>query len=284
MARFANIIVDISHEKLDKTFQYIIPERMQGKLQLGMQVYVPFGNRQMKGYVVEMTDIPEFDVSKLKEIIGIISDSVAIESQLIALAGWMKRNYGATMNHALKTVIPIKKKANAIEHKTVRLKLSEVEAKNQLAEFERKHSTARARLLEALLAQAELDWSVITQKLNVSSAVIKALQELGIVEICSEKQYRNPVSHLNSKGYHMTLNQEQQAVVDAIEADVEQGIFRTYLVKGVTGSGKTEVYMEMIAKAVERGKAAIVLIPEIALTYQTVMRFYNRFGDRVSIM
>ena len=151
MAEYANIIVDIFNEKLDKTFQYRIPEAMKEKLKLGMQVLVPFGTRSIKGYVVELTDEPEFEVSKIKNITGVVTDSVPIESQLIALAGWMKKNYGATMNHALKTVIPIKKKSNAVEHKSVRLKLGNIEAKNQLAEFERKHQTARARLLEALM-------------------------------------------------------------------------------------------------------------------------------------
>ena len=135
MAQYANIIVDISHEKLDKTFQYRIPERMRERLVLGMQVYIPFGNRKVKGYVVELTDEAEYDVTKLKDIIGIVTDSIPIESQLIALAGCMRNNYGATMNQALKTVIPIKKKMAAIEHKTVRLLLGNIEAKNQLAEF-----------------------------------------------------------------------------------------------------------------------------------------------------
>ena len=284
MAEYANIIVDIFNEKLDKTFQYRIPEVMKEKLKLGMQVLVPFGTRSIKGYVVELTDEPEFEVSKIKNITGIVTDSVPIESQLIALAGWMKKNYGATMNHALKTVIPIKKKSNAVEHKSVRLKLGNIEAKNQLAEFERKHQTARARLLEALIESPQMDQSIITQKLNVSGTVIRALETMGIVEIQSERSYRNPVSHLDSKGYHLTLNEEQQAVVDAVISNQKQGIPKTYLVKGVTGSGKTEVYMELIDHILEQGKQAIVLIPEIALTFQTVMRFYNRFGDRVSIM
>ena len=101
MAQYANIIVDISHEKLDKTFQYRVPERMRERLALGMQVYIPFGARKVKGYVVELTDEPEYEVTKLKDIIGIVTDSVPIESQLIALAGWMRRDYGATMNQAL---------------------------------------------------------------------------------------------------------------------------------------------------------------------------------------
>lgn len=284
MAEYANIIVDISHEKLDKTFQYRIPEKLQGKLSLGMQVYIPFGNRKIKGYVVELTDEVEFEVAKIKDIIGIVTDSVPIESQLIALAGWMKKNYGATMNQALKTVIPIKKKGSAMEHKTVHLKLTGTEAKSQLAEFERKHQTARARLLAALIENPQMDWGMITQKLNVSGTVIQAMETMGILEILRERSYRNPVSHLDSKGYHLVLNEEQQAVVDAIETNLDHEIPRTYLVKGVTGSGKTEVYMELIAHILEKGKQAIVLIPEIALTFQTVMRFYNRFGNRVSIM
>ena len=284
MAQYANIIVDISHEKLDKTFQYKVPERMRERLSLGMQVYIPFGNRKVKGYVVELTDEVEYDVTKLKDIIGIVTDSIPIESQLIALAGWMRKNYGATMNQALKTVIPIKKKMTAVEHKTVRLLLGSIEAKNQLAEFERKHNVARAKLLKALMEQGELDWEIITGKLNVSRTVITALEELGIVAVDAEQSYRNPIDQLDSKGYHLTLNDAQQAVVDVVTGNLDRDVQKTYLLKGVTGSGKTEVYMELIAHVLSRGKQAIVLIPEIALTYQTVMRFYNRFGDKVSIM
>ena len=284
MARYANIIVDISHEKLDKTFQYRIPERMKAKLSLGMQVYVPFGARKLKGYVVELTDIAEYDETKLKDIIGIVTDSIQIESQLIALAGWMRKNYGGTMNQALKTVIPIKKKMAVVEHKTVRLLLNQCEAKNQLAEYERKHSTARARLLQELMTRQELEWELITKKLNVSAATIRGMEEQGVIVIDTQEAYRNPVNHLYNKGYHLTLNKAQQAVVDTVIGNLKQDMQKTYLLKGVTGSGKTEVYMELIAHVLESGKQAIVLIPEIALTYQTVMRFYNRFGDKVSIM
>lgn len=284
MAEFANIIVDISNEKLDKTFVYRIPPALAPEISVGVRVRIPFGNRKITGYVVELGDETEYDPSRIREIAGIVAGSVPIESQLIALAGWMRRNYGGTMNQALKTVIPVKEKKRAVEKKTVCLALSETAAKSQLAEYTRKHHTARARLLEALLAQRELEWEVITGKLNVGGSVITAMEETGIVKVVRATRFRNPVGHMEKKGYRLRLNEGQQSVVDAVIADYDAGGRRPWLLKGVTGSGKTEVYMELIAQIIARGKQAIVLIPEIALTYQTVMRFYNRFGDRVSIL
>lgn len=284
MAEYAKVIVDISQEKLDKTFEYRIPPYLTQRIAVGMQVYIPFGSRRITGYVVELSDEAEYDEDKLKNIAGIVTDSVPIESHLIALAGWMREHYGGTMNQALKMVLPIKEKKKAVEHKRVRLALHPVEAKNQLGAYERRHSTARAKLLRALLEEEELDWDLVTHKLGVSGSVIRAMEESGVVKVIRETQYRNPVSHLTSRGYGLTLNDEQQEAVDAVWSDYEKGIRSTYLIKGVTGSGKTEVYMELIAKMQKAGRQAIVLIPEIALTYQTVLRFYNRFGDRVSIL
>lgn len=284
MAKYANVIVDISHEKLDKTFQYLIPMELQEEVCAGVMVEIPFGARSITGYVVEVTDEAEFDVGRMKPIGAIRKGSVPIESQLIALAAWMRQNYGGTMNQALKTVIPIKQKTKAIERKTLRLLLSKEEAIHRLALFESKHFTAKAKLLRELIQEQELDYSIVTQKLHVSASTIKALEKDKTLTIDVSTEYRNPVNHLESKGYHLTLNEKQQAVVNRVTENMDAGIPKTYLLKGVTGSGKTEVYMELIAHTIAMGRQAIVLIPEIALTYQTVMRFYNRFGNRVSIM
>lgn len=284
MARYANVIVDISHEKLDKTFQYGIPDDIASEIQVGVQVDIPFGSRTISGYVVEITDIPEYDVSKIKPLIGVKAGSVAMESRLIRLACWIKKNYGSTMNQALKTVIPIKKKTKEIRKRTIHLIADDREARDKLALYEAKHQTARARLLRELITEREIDYSVVTAKLNVSPTVIKALCNQNIVTVTDEKSYRNPVKHLEKRGYDIVLNQNQQMLVDEITGDLDKGEHHTYLLKGVTGSGKTEVYMELIAHTIGQGRQTIVLIPEIALTYQTVMRFYNRFGDRVSIM
>ena len=284
MYKYANIIVDISHEKLDKTFQYLVPEELQAQVEVGVLVDIPFGNRSITGYVVELTNEAEFEESRLKPIIGVKQGSVPIESQLIELAGWMRDNYGGTMNQALKTVIPIKQKTKAIERKRLKLLIDREEAIHTLALYEAKHATAKAKLLRALMEDMILDQSLVTQKLHVSTNTIKSLEKDKVIEIEITKEYRNPVNHLESKGYHLTLNEKQQEIVDKITQDMEAGEPKTYLLKGVTGSGKTEVYMELIAETIAKGKQAIVLIPEIALTFQTVMRFYNRFGDRVSIM
>lgn len=117
--RFANIIVDISHEKVDRPFQYRVPEALSGIPEPGMRVRIPFGsgNNLRTGYIIEMTDEPEFDVTRLKEIHSIIEEGVQVEGRLIRLAFWMKEHYGSTMINALKTVLPVKQKLKQQEKK-----------------------------------------------------------------------------------------------------------------------------------------------------------------------
>lgn len=284
MAVYANVIVDISLEKLDKTFAYLVPEELTGQVREGVQVEIPFGKRTLTGYVLGLTEEPEFDVEKIRPIIGVAKGGVEVEAQLIALAAWMRKNYGSTMNQALKTVLPVRRKTQNIERRTLRLNLDDEKARAQLALFESKHNTAKARLLRELIAQKSLDYSIATQKLHVPAATVRKLKEQEILAEESHTAYRDPVGHLKREEYRLTLTPQQQAVVDAVVNDRKKGEFLTYLLKGVTGSGKTEVYMELIAQTINEGKQAIVLIPEIALTYQTVMRFRNRFGGRVSIL
>ena len=283
---FADVIVDIQHEKLDKIFQYRIPERLKDELHPGMEVIIPFGkgNRQIKGYVTSLSETCNYDLSKVKEITDISRNSVAIEARLIALAAWMKEQYGGTMIQALKTVLPIKQKENAKVKKHLRLLLTEEESQEKLAFYQKKNQKARARLLEALKEAPILDYELVTKKLNVTLPVIRALEEQGVLKIESEQVYRNPVKQAKKSQQEIIYTEEQQYVIQGFRKDYLCGTRRTYLLHGVTGSGKTEVYMEMIRTVVGQGRQAIVLIPEIALTYQTVMRFYRCFGDRVSIM
>lgn len=283
---FADIIIDIKHEKLDKIFQYRIPDRLENELKTGMEVIVPFGkgNRPVKGYVTGITDSCSYDLSKVKEITDISRGSVEIEAKLIALAAWMKENYGGTMIQALKTVLPIKQKENARVKKYLRLLLEKDAGKEKLDFYLEKNQKARARLMAALLDQPVLEYDLAVKKLHITLPVIRALEEQGVLALESEQVYRNPVRGGSREAPEIVFTPEQQAAVSRFEQDYRAGKRETYLLYGVTGSGKTEVYMEMIRQVVKLGKQAIVLIPEIALTYQTVMRFYRYFGQRVSIM
>ena len=282
---YADIIVDITHEKLDRVFQYRIPSRLEGELSVGMEVLVPFGrgNRETRGYIVGLSDTCHYEESKVKELISISQSGMAIEGKLVALAAWMKEQYGGTMIQALKTVLPIKQKENAKVKKRVRLLLNEEEGRKKLEYFLEKNQRARARLLAALLDEPVLDYELVSHKLNITLTVIRALEEQKIVVLESEQVYRNPVKGVKKEN-GITFTEEQKYAIDRFWDDYGQGRRGTYLIHGVTGSGKTEVYIEMIRRVAARGRQAIVLIPEIALTYQTVIRFYRNFGDRVSIM
>lgn len=286
MVKYANVIIDISHEKVDRTFQYRIPEDLAGQVTAGCRVFIPFGmgNSRRTGYVVEVTETPEFDVSKIKDISGVVTGSVTAESQLIELAWWMKERYGSTMNQALKTVLPVKQKIKAETAKTIRCLLEKEELKKALAEAERKHYKARVRLFQAFSENPVIPYDAAVSRLNLTMAALKPLEEKGMLALESKNIYRNPVQNLESDKQKAVLNKEQQKIADDFIQDYQAGIRQTYLLHGITGSGKTEVYMALIDQVLEAGKQVILLIPEIALTYQTVMRFYKRFGNQVSII
>lgn len=283
---YADIIVDITHEKLDKIFQYRIPKEMEGRLQTGMEVLIPFGraNRETKGYVIGFSEKCNYDPEKIKEITQISQNHIEIEAKLVALAAWMKEHYGGTMIQALKTVLPIKQQEKQKEQRSIRLLLDRREAKERLSYFLSKNQTARARVVAALLDRPILPYEYVTRQLKVTAAVLRAMEEQRILQIEAEVVYRNPVTAKRTKQQSFCYTEAQQAAIHTFCEEYRRGKRGTYLVYGVTGSGKTEVYMEMIEHVIAEGKQAIVLIPEIALTYQTVMRFYQRFGDRVSII
>lgn len=280
---YANVIVDITHEQLDRVFQYLIPSSMH--VEVGNQVLVPFGrgNRRIKGYVIECTNQAEWNPEKIKEILEVFPSQMAVETQFIQLAAWMKHKYGSTMIQALKTVLPVQKTIKSVEKKYYVLKEKKA-AQAALEEAKRKKWKARVRLLEALLESQILPADFAAQRLNVTSVVVKPLEQKGIVEITTETTYRDPLHSISLEQKKIPLNPEQNTIVNAICESFEQGDRKPSYIHGITGSGKTEVYMEIIAYMLEKKRQVIVLIPEIALTYQTVMRFYRRFGNQISIM
>lgn len=283
---YADIIVDISHEQLDRTFQYAVPEEMEQDIDVGVLVNVPFGrgNRTITGYVIELSNEPKLDIDKIKYIDSIVPDKVKAVSRMIKLAAWLKHNYGSTMNQALKTVIPVKEKVKQKEKKSVRLVIDRHEAQSYIELFVKKNAKARLRLLQALMQEQVIDCAIVKEKLNITMQTVNTLVKLGIADIEVENIYRNPIKDTDDSEKRLTLNPEQKHVVDTFIKDYDNGNRHTYLIHGVTGSGKTLCYLDMIEHVVSHRKQVIMLIPEIALTFQTVQRFYRRFGDRVSII
>lgn len=284
--KYADVIIDISHEKVDRIFQYKIPEALRETVLVGTSVMVPFGrgNRLTAGYVVEITDQAEFDEEKMKEIYSLSKQKVSPSEDALKLAAFLKETYGSTMIAALKTVLPVKREVKAKEKKTIVRKMTGEEIRSLLAESIRKHQTGKARLLAVLTEEQQLPYELVTGKLHIAPSTIKSLISQQVITVETESYYRNPVRLEAGRREEKKLSNEQQAIVDTVIADRDAGICKTYLIHGITGSGKTEVYLSLIEETVKRGRQCIMLIPEIALTYQTLLRFYKRFGDRVSVL
>ena len=313
MNRYADIIIDISHTQLDHPFTYRIPEKLSEEIRPGVLVDIPFGqgNAVRTGYVVALKDHCAYPEELVKNILGPSSKQSAGGADAVRLAAWMSRTYGSTMITALKCVLTARKKVKPIRKREIVLALSREEAGARLAEYGRRHQVARHRLLQELMSSAEIPYELVTGKLHVSAQTIRAMKEQGIIEIRTEELLRNPVRISVPEEDKKNLSPAQQAVIRGVLADFDRlngpgekygpdertdaqesaaegqvpaPVPQVSLLHGITGSGKTEVYIAVIEGIIARGRQAIMLIPEIALTYQTLIRFYRHFGDRVSVM
>lgn len=291
MAVYIDVIVDISVNSLDRIFQYRVPEKLLDAVTVGCQVNVPFGsgNRRRQAYVIGVDTVLAYDASKIKDILG-VTKAPAATGQLIALADWMHERYGCTMAQALKTVLPVKKSVKEV--KRTAYFLADREGAQQLLEKSRKsrREKARVRLLEAMLKEGCMSKETVTGVLQISASTMKSILQTGVIREETSQVYRNPVRQRLDGWQEVCLNDEQMNAVASIWQNAaicrehwsrEHGM---HLLYGITGSGKTEVYMALMEKVLNEGRQIIVLIPEISLTLQTVSRFYARFGSQIAVM
>lgn len=291
MAVYIDVIVDISVNSLDRIFQYRVPRELLDAVTVGCQVNVPFGsgNRRRQAYVIGVDTVLTYDASKIKDILG-VTKAPAATGQLIALADWMHERYGCTMAQALKTVLPVKKSVKEV--KRTAYFLADREGAQQLLEKSRKsrREKARVRLLEAMLKEGCMSKETVTGVLQISASTMKSILQTGVIREETSQVYRNPVRQRLDGWQEVCLNDEQMNAVASIWQNAaicrehwsrEQGM---HLLYGITGSGKTEVYMALMEKVLNEGRQIIVLIPEISLTLQTVSRFYARFGSQIAVM
>ncbi|MBR4767556.1 MAG: primosomal protein N', partial [Lachnospiraceae bacterium] len=279
---FAGVVIDINHKAVDRVFTYRIPESLLDSVAVGKPVRVPFGsgNRLRKGYVVSVSEKTDLESGIVKEIDSVLTNRMSVEEQLVALAIRIRERYGGTLFQCISTTLPAKAKYEERKQKILTFVGSDETLFAELETAEKKKHYAKLRLLEAFSEKRSIPQDVVSDRLNVTSSTIRPFVDRGLVTLSYLIPEREKEEAKRFVPEKKPLNEAQQDAVRTILSDPRP----VHLLFGVTGSGKTEVYMELIERTIESGKDAIVLIPEIALTYQTVMRFYNRFGGSVSFV
>ena len=272
---YAEVIVEYNSKQIDKTFTYLIPQSLKDILTKGMKVIVPFGNKEINGFVLKITNEKQNDVN-LKAIINIVTPEFVLTDELLALGDYMQQKTFCSRITAYQTMLPTSlkikdSKSNYNRYDTsIELNLSITETKEYITINSRCHS--QNKILEELIIS-----NSINKKL-INNSSLKTLLEKGIVKETKTQTYRlNCLDQDNLIKPKLTIDQSK--AIAQITFDKHQ----VHLLHGVTGSGKTEVYMSLIDQVVLQGKSAIMLVPEITLTVQTVQLFQARFGQNVAI-
>ena len=273
--RYAEIIVDLSAEAIDRVFTYAVPDSMEAGE--GWQVAVPFGSRTLEGFIIALKSEPGIPKDKVKPILRAVRDYPVILPELMRLAQWMHERYLCNLVDALRLMIPAQMRNDRVHARTVRLvrlNVSEEEAERFI------EGNGRAK------AQCALVKSLMERNLesaNLPKAPLKALIDKGIVSIVREEIRRTP-SGLKAvaRAEEPDLMPDQRRAVETLLEKINDG--GRFLLHGVTGSGKTEVYIRIVREALARGRTAIVLVPEIALTPQMVGWFHARFGADAAVL
>jgi primosomal protein N' (replication factor Y) len=281
----AKVIVNLS---LDKTFDYLIPDSLISSIHHGSQVVIPFGRSTRNGYVLNITDYSEYPLDKLKPISGLREKHPQINHSLIKLAEWMSEYYCCSKEQAVRALLPGAVRSGKLKKKTIAtyyLKSTPEEAQEFLYKNEKK-SPAKCAIIKVLLHHHGLTRDQLTKEAGTGPAPLTALVKSEIVEKQDKDVLRDPFSEISILPTQPSdPTPEQKTALETISKIINGKTKQhTQLLFGVTGSGKTEVYLQAIAEVLEQGKEAIVLVPEISLTPQTTRRFRARFGDMVSVL
>ncbi len=266
----------------DKLLHYKVPEPLRAGIRPGSLVRVPIGNRSHLGLVMEINAVPDCAPERLKAIFGVLHEHPALTSDLLGLARWMHAYYAARMESVLEAMIPGAVRDGARLKSEKYLSAARPAAAAELAILVKK-APQQARLYEFLKQQFRpVKKSLALSRLDCTAAVVAALVKCGLV--VEETRHVERVAYADNwtggevvAGLPPKLNAEQTAVVDSIGASLTKGKFAVHLLHGVTGSGKTEVYLRAVEQVLASGGSAIYLVPEVALTPQTVARLRGRF-------
>ncbi len=286
----AEIILNSNAKDLDRTFDYKVPKDMEQQIQIGNRVFVPFGRRKTleEGFVVGLKEKTSFET---KEIASRV-DNPFLNENRIKLAKWIAKRYFCNLSDSMKLMLPPGTKTNKVENRIkektnnfVYLKKEEDEIEWEI-ENEKIKSEKQIRILHFLMENDAITVSDLEVFTDTSRAIIKTLEKNGYIEIVEKQVERNPFLYKEvKKTEKLKLNEEQEQAYQKIEQAIEEEKDSEFLLFGVTGSGKTEIYMQAIEKAISKGKTSIMLVPEISLTPQMVERFMARFGkEKIAVL
>lgn len=274
----AEVIVDISNSEVDRVFDYKVDEHSSATV--GSRVLIPFGKKTLEGYVIAIKDKSDYNQDKLKSIIETLDPMPVIGKEMLDLMNFMVENYHLRKVDVLRLFIPSELRGGKVKElvKEYASLSSEFRDKNP-EEFIRKGAKAQSELYQYLLEVEEE--SVTFLNSNFSASSLRNFIARNIVKIRKVEVFREPYKN-------NVIDKEKQITLTSMQADAVAHITsqndKTILLHGVTGSGKTEVYMRLISDALSKGKTAIMLVPEISLTPQVLRNFRARFGDLVALL
>ena len=271
---YAEVLIEYSAKAIDKTFTYIIPDHLRNDIKIGMKVLIPFGTKTINGFVTNITN--EFkDTYELKTIVDIVDKYLCLNKEMMELGEYLQSKTLCTKIAAYQTMLPsalkVKDKKNNYTKYVTYIVLNST--KEQIEAYIN-NNPRKKNNIEILLSLLNDNKQL---KNKFTSLNVKQLLEEGLIKEEQEQVYRLNKEKKDIERF--TLSEQQENAINQIDLNTN----KTYLLHGVTGSGKTEVYMQLIEKTIKNNKTAIMLVPEISLTTQIVNRFYDRFGPEVAI-
>lgn len=278
---YVQVIVDIAHSNVDQIFDYALPEDMV--VLPGCRVVVPFGKTTVEGIVLEQKQASELPPERIKPVLRVLDEQPVVNEEQIQLAAYICAKYRTTMAFALRLMFPAKLRGERIRAKTVRIAVltDKLRGQQEIAACYAKNGSVKAKnklkTLQILMEQEECPTAVLNH------ASVRQLEQKGILTIVERAQYRTPYRGTVQEPREISYTPAQNNAIQQIGAAVKTGINKTFLLHGVTGSGKTEVYIACVKQALALGKTAIVLVPEISITPQILAEFSRHFGSEIAL-
>ncbi len=279
-ARFAAVIVEGG-----RSFDYLVPEELSIKVELGSCVEVFLRGKLKKGYIVSFLESSPFE--KIQPIQNILPEESWIPDSIFKLAKWMSEYYCTPFSKVLSSILlrNLRKEVQSKKELWLTLKKSKSEILKCLPALRETHSE-QAIVLDAFLQQTKgFFLSDLLREVHLTVSPVKSLLKEKFLEskkICRQSDFLFEEEYFPTKEKELT--EEQNKAYESIQESIEKGVFATHLIYGITGSGKTEIYMQAMQRVLEKGKSALVLVPEVALTAQAIERFRARFQDRIAIL